>query len=231
MLDETVLIVQGQDGSFELDLKQGTSPPGPFDLTNVYEIAAIFPGLLGPVVKRKSAGAVTVVGAPGSGRIQVAYAGADSAQMNPNPSYNAYQDLDLVVTLGPSAGQPAVAQVDTITLAAVVTGTVYSIALNGVLFSYTATATDTPATVLSALYTAITVYLAAPTSTNPVLNVSAVYNAGTPNLVITSTLAGLGFSDVVSNLALTNTTANAGTRAIFRLRSGLSVIAPQDMEV
>lgn len=230
----SVPIQQGQSGAFFVNLPSQSSPTGPtigngdepFDLTNCTEIVATFPNL---VSEKKTLGAVSVVGAPGAGKIQVAYSALDSLNMQSNPVPTQNQDLQVMVTLN------GVAQIDTLTLSGgPVTGTTYSMTLNGQLFSHTAIAGDTSQTVFTALLAAMNSFASTQASLLPAVpwNISgAVSGTGnTASLVLTSTFPGLAFTDVVVNLTKTPSTANAGTIAVFLFKFALD-IQPQSYAI
>lgn len=207
-----VQIVQSEEKYFLVYLFYADTGE-PFDLTSATEIVALFPGTSGtPVEKRKTTGDITVIGSAGGGKIEIACSTVDTAAMLASPQFR--QDLQIVVTIS------GVAQVDTYSMGqAPVVGTVYSATLDGQVFSYTAVTGDQAQNVFTSLQTQIAAASGLP--------ISAAVN-GTGNsatLVLTSTIAGLGFSDVASSgITLTATTANAGTRSIFLLKGVLNIV-------
>lgn len=188
----------------------------PFDLTGATEVAAIFPGSNGtPVIKTLSgSGGVTIVGAPGAGKIQVALSSTDTAAMLANPQIG--QNLQIVATID------GVAQVDAISFESPpIAGTTYTITLNGIPSYYHAKSGDDAEDVLSAI--AISISLNG-------LPVSPVVSGSGDEAILTLTagIAGLGFTDSVSSgMEISNLTANSGSRTIFLLQQVLN-IQPQD---
>lgn len=224
---KTIPIQQGQSGSFFVNLPSQSAPTGPttgndqepFNLTGITEIVATFPN---QVSERFSLSQVSVVGAAGAGKIQVNYSALDSLNMQANPVVTQNQDLQIIATIG------GVAQVDTLSLSGgPMIGTTYSTTLNGQLFTYTSIAGDTSQTVFNALLASIVGYqqtLAAMVPPVPWNINGAVSGTGnTATLVLTSAFAGLPFTDVVSNLTLTPSTANAGTIAVFLFKFALDI--------
>ena len=187
----------------------------PFDLTGVTEIAALFPGINGtPYEKTKTGGAISMMGAPGAGKIQVALSSVDTAAMLANPQIA--QNLQFIVTIS------GVAQIDAISFGSPPNvGVIYEVTINGVAFSYQAKTGDTAEDVFDALSLLINA---------GGLLVSSVVS-GSDNsaiLTITSIVAGLGFTDAVNgNMILSNSTPNGGVRTIFLLQQVLN-IQPQD---
>lgn len=188
----------------------------PFDLTGATEIVAVFPGANGTPVKKtlSNSGGITVVGAPGAGKIQIVLATTDTQAMQPNPQIA--QNLQIIATIA------GVAQIDTLSFdSPPVPGTTYKVTLDGEQFCYLAKTNDTTFTV----FTALQLMIAASG-----LLISGVVSGSLDAaiLTLTSTVAGLGFTDVVSaGITLTPTTANGGTRSIFLLQQVLN-IQPQD---
>ena len=227
-------VQQGQSGLFYVNLPSQSSPTGPttgnqeepFNLTDATEVVASFPG---GVNEKLSLSQVAVQGAPGAGKIGISYSALDSLDMQANPVPAQNQDLQVMVTIG------GVAQEDTLSLSGGPTaGITYSMTLNGQLFSYTAIAGDTSFSVFTALLAAMNSYSATLAAMLPVVawNISGVLS-GTGNsatLVLTSTFAGLGFTDIVSNLTRTASVANAGTIAVFLFKFALR-IEPQSYVV
>lgn len=188
----------------------------PFDLTSVTEIVALFPGVSGSPVKKtfSNSGGITIVGADGAGKIQIALSTIDTQNMQTNPQIG--QNLQIIVTIS------GVAQINTLSFGSPpVSGTIYSVTLNGSQFSYTAKDADTAQIVLTALAAQIT---AAALGITPVVSGSD----NTAQMSLTAQVAGLGFAIAVS-AGITNTasTANAGTRTVFLLQQVLSIL-PQD---
>lgn len=218
---QAIQIIQGEAGAFYVNLPSQSAPSGPtvgnrqepFDLTNssgVNEIVASFPGASGtPIQEKLSLSQIAVVGASGSGKIKINYSALDATNMLLNPSQEQFQPLQVRVT------QNGVAQIDTLSIGgSVLAGNVYTATINGVLFSYTANGSDTATTALTALAALI---LGQP--------VTAVMSGA--NLVITSTVPALGFSDVVSsNITKTLSTSNSGQLTFF-LFPGVLNIQPQ----
>lgn len=219
----SVTIVQGMSGSFYADLiYQDTKEP--FDLTGATEIVASFPGqpnpvslLPQPVLEKLSLSQIAIIGANGAGKIQINYLAVDSFLMQLNPNTQQFQDLQVVVT------KSGVAQIDTISLSSPTAGVVYSILLNGQLFTYTGQAGDTSQLVFNALLKQISAspLVAAPTG---ILTGVVSGSGNSATLVLTATFAGLGFNDVVTNLVKTPSTANAGTRSTFLLQATLNIV-------
>jgi len=154
------------------------------------------------------------VGAPGAGKIQFDLTTVDTQNMLPAPQVN--QNLQVIVTIS------GVAQIDTLDFESPpVSGTVYSVTLNGLQFTYKALSGDTAEDVFDALATQIEA---------ADMPIGAVVSGSDDMaiLTLTSTIAALGFSDVVSEgITLTATLANGGTRTIFLLQQVLN-IQPQD---
>jgi hypothetical protein len=188
----------------------------PFDLTGVTEIVALFPGASGTAIEeRYSQGEVSVIGAPGSGKIQINCAADDTAQMLISQANGQYTYLQVIVTIG------GVAQIDTLSLAnPPVPGQTYMVTLSGSPFSYTPVTGDTAQTVFTQIGLQVS---QSGLPITPVVGGSG--NSAT--LTLTSQIPALGFYDVVSsNITKTATTANGGTRSIFLLR-GVLDIQPQ----
>src|SRR4051812_13912820 len=101
----SVLIVQSAAKSFFARLFYSNTGE-PFDLTGVTEIVALFPGANGTPVKKtySGSGGITVVGAPGAGKIQIALSTTDTQAMQANPQIA--QNLQITATIS------GVAQVD-----------------------------------------------------------------------------------------------------------------------
>jgi len=94
-----VTIIKGSDRSFYVDLfYEDTGEP--FDLTDVDEIIALFPKADGHVDKKFSEGDITVIGAPGAGRIEISVDDTDTSDMLVNPNPQQYQALQINVTIG-----------------------------------------------------------------------------------------------------------------------------------
>lgn len=188
----------------------------PFDLTGVTEIVAIFPGLNGSVIKKtlSDSGGVIVVGSPGAGKVQISLSTTDTQQMQPNTQIA--QNLQFIVTIG------GVAQIDVLSFAqSPVSGTAYTIILNGASFSYIASSGDTAEDVFDALASLI---LEADNLITPF--VSGI--ADSAELSLTSSVPGLGFTDAVSSgITLTNGTANGGVRSVVLIQQALNIY-PQD---
>lgn len=190
----------------------------PFDLTGATEIVALFPGADDtPIEKTLSgSGGITVIGSPGAGKIQIALSSTDTGNMQANPQIG--QNLQITATIA------GVAQIDTLSFGSPpVVNTTYSVALNGSVFSYKAKTGDTAFTVFTALSTQVA---------QSGLTISAVVSGSldSATLALTSTIAGLGFTDMVSaGITLTHSTPNGGTRTIFLLQQVLS-IQPQDYD-
>ena len=225
-------IQQGQSGAFFVNLPSQSKPTGPttgndeepFDLTGATEIIATFPG---GVSEKLSLGQVSVAGASGGGKIQVAYSAQDSNAMQANPVASQNQDLQVVVV------KQGTAQVDTLSISSVTVGTVYSVSLNGQTFTYTAQTSDNQQSVFTALAGLINSAVAAqsPGPTNLVLTAAVVGSGTGATMTITSTFAGLSFTDVVStSITLANTTANGGTISVFLFKFALD-ISPQSYPV
>lgn len=203
----------GSDKSFQVQLLLDGAP---FDLTAMTAISASFPGASGtPVVETAASGAVSVVGVPGAGRIQISCPGKDTLLMQANPVLEQFQDLQVIVTLS------GVAQIDTLSIpGSIAAGSIFSVILEGQVFSYTANAGDTDLVVLTAIAALIA-------KSSPALAIAAVVSgsAGSALLTLTSTIPALGFSDTVSsNITVVHTRANGGTRAQFVLRNVLNII-------
>src|ERR1700722_1733371 len=118
----------------------------PFDLTGVTEIIALFPGANNTPVKKtfSNSGGVTVVGANGAGKIQIVLTTTDTQAMQPNPQIK--QNLQVIATIS------GVAQIDTLSMGSPpVSGTTYTVTLNGFPFAYKAQTGDTAQTVFTAL--------------------------------------------------------------------------------
>lgn len=210
---KTTTIGMGSDKTFLVQLYQDD---GPFDLTGMTAIEASFPAPnAGSIVESFAAGRVSVVGAPGGGRIQVTVPGVDSLRMQANPVPQQYQDLQVIVTT------EGVAQVDSLTVpGAVSAGEVFTVTLNGQAFSYTASTGDTDLVVL----TAIQALVAQAVQPFPISSVVSG-SAGSAVMTLTSTIPALGFLDqVTANVTITATTVNAGTRAQFVLQGALNIV-------
>lgn len=188
----------------------------PFNLTGVTEIVALFPGSNGTPIKKtfSNSGGVTVVGANGAGKIQVALTTIDTANMQANPQIA--QNLQIIATIA------GVAQVDTLSFGSPpIAGTTYTVTLNADPFSYRAKTNDTAQIVFTALEALID---------QSSLPISAGVSGSddTAHLVLTSLIAGLGFTDSVSSgITLTPTTLNGGVRTVFLLQQVLN-IQPQN---
>lgn len=188
----------------------------PFDLTGVTEIVGIFPGPNNTQVRKtySDSGGITVVGAPGAGKIQFALTTVDTQNMQALPQVN--QNLQVIVTIA------GVAQVDILSFGEPpIAGTVYSVTLNNVAFSYQAVSIDTAQSIFEAISTQIVA---------SGLLISSVVSGEDDEaiLTLTSTVAALGFSDVVSSgITLTPSVANGGERTIFLLQQVLNIL-PQD---
>lgn len=215
-----ITIVQAMSGSFYVDLFfQDTGEP--FDLTSVTEIVAAFPATVNPgpsILEKLSLSQVAIIGAPGAGKIQVNYSALDSSNMQINPDTQQFQDLQVVVT------KSGVAQIDTLSLASPVAGTAYSVTLNGLLFSYTAIAGDTSLVVFTALQAAMLQSTIANGTYTAIVSAVVSGSGNSATLILTSLFPGLGFSDIVANLTLVNSTANAGTRSTFILQATLNIL-------
>ena len=189
----------------------------PFDLTNVSEIVASFPGADGTPIQKtyNGSGGVTIVGAPGAGKIQIALTSGDTASMQPNPQIG--QPLQLDVTIG-----SATAQQNTLSFGSPpVALTTYTVSIDDVDVSYVAQSSDTAQTVFASLMN----QLEAVDELNCSFVVSGSGNDAT--LIITSLTAGEGFDCVVSaGITNTDTTPNAGMRTVFILPQAL-LIFPQ----
>lgn len=217
----SVQIIQSEDKTFFVRLfLAGTGEP--FDLTNAEEIVVSFPSSNSPVQKTLSGGGgVSIVGAPGAGKIQVVLTAGDTNALKTNTQLS--QPLQVVVTTGDSLG----AQENTLSFGSPpVSGTLYSIILNGVPSSYQASSTDTAQSVFEALMT--------PLLEDPDLEeVVSLAIAGSGNgatLVITSLIDGEQFDLVVSNgITNTQTDPNEGTRTVFLLPEALNIL-PQLFE-
>jgi hypothetical protein len=211
----TVQIVQSAVKTFFTRLFYGQTGE-PFDLTGVTEIVGIFPGPSGTQVQKTytNSGGITVVGAPGAGKIQFDLTTVDTQNMQALPQVN--QNLQVIATVN------GVAQEDTLSLESPpVTHNTYSTTLNGALFSYVAQLGDTAEDVFNALATQIE-------GAGIPIEAEVSGSEDEAELTLTSTIAALGFSDVVSsNVTLTPTVANGGTRTIFLLQQVLN-IQPQD---
>jgi hypothetical protein len=207
----TVQIVQSAVKTFFTRLFYANTGE-PFDLTGVTEIVGIFPGPNNSQVVKTytDSGGITVVGAPGAGKIQFDLTTIDTQKMQALPQVN--QNLQVIATIS------GVAQTDVLSLESPpVTNNIYSTTLNGILFSYMARLGDTAEDVFDALATQI---VSADLPMTAV--VSGSYDEAV--LTLTSTIAALGFSDVVSsNVTLTPTVANGGTRTIFLLQQVLNI--------
>lgn len=188
----------------------------PFDLTGVTEIVGLFPGTNNTLVKKTytNSGGITVVGAPGAGKIQFDLSSVDTQNMQASPQVN--QNLQVIVTIS------GVAQVDVLSFEdPPVGGTAYSVTLNGIEFSYQAQEGDTALTVFEALEAQIS-------GVDLPLGAVVSGSGNSAILTFTSTIPGLGFSDVGSEgVTVTPTIANGGTRTIFLLQQVLN-IQPQD---
>ena len=227
-------VQQGQAGSFYVNLPSQVSPSGPtlgnleepFNLTGVTEIIASFPNI---VSEKYSLSQVSVVGAVGAGKIQVNYSALDSLNMQANPVPQQNQDLQVIATIG------GVAQIDTLSLSGgPTTGGTYSATLNGQLFTYTAIAGDTTLSVLTNLLNQMNSYASTLASMLPQVpwNISGVISGSgnAASLALTSTFAGLSFTDTVVGLTKVATQANAGTVTVFIFKFALD-IQPQSFAI
>jgi hypothetical protein len=234
--EKAIRIQQGQSGQFYVNLPSQSAPSGPtlgneqepFDLTNTTQILANFPGGVQEVFAGGS-NLITIPGAKGTGKILIGYSALDSSNMQANPIEYQNQDLQVIVS------ENAIAQIDTLSnTGSPSTGTIYSMTINGQLFAYTAGSTDTWQVVFQALLTAMQTYaasLALNTPPTPWMVSGVISGTGnSATLVLTSTFAGLGFSDVVSNIVKTATQANVGTIAVWLFKFGLD-IQPQSFPV
>lgn len=99
--ENQVTILQGYPKTFTLELRLEDCTGSPFDLTGMTQILAVFPGTDGTPVQLTytASGGVTVVGAAGAGKIQVAVSAAKSLLMAVNPNGTQTQDLQIVVTI------------------------------------------------------------------------------------------------------------------------------------
>ncbi len=102
---EVITIVAGQDKTFYLDLYYADTGE-PFDLTGVSQIEARFPKAGGGHVSEWKATTntnITIVGAPGAGKIAIVVPAADTIQLNAPGNPELLQDLQVNVT-GASPG-------------------------------------------------------------------------------------------------------------------------------
>lgn len=209
-----VQIVQSADVSFFARLFY-TKTGEPFNLTGVTEIVASFPGSNGvPVKKTYTSGAITVVGSPGAGKIQIALSTIDTELMQANPQIK--QNLQIIVTIA------GVAQEDSLSFdSPPEAGTAYVVTLNGTPFSYVAKSLDTAEDVFEALSVLIE-------AGNILITPEVTGSDDSALMSLTSSVPGLAFSDQVSSgMSITNITPNGGTRTVFLLQQVLN-IQPQD---
>lgn len=209
-----VRIGVGSDKVFQVQLFLDGAP---FDLTDMTAIAASFPAPnLGSVVESVAKTTISVVGAPGAGRIQITCPSEDTLAMQANPVPEQFQDLQIVVT------SEGVAQVDVLSIPVAPTGgAIFTVTLNGNPFSYTASAGDTDLVV----FNAIQALIAAVAQPFPI-SAAVSGSAGTAALTLTSTIPALGFIDqVTSNITKGTPTPNSGTRALFVMQAVLNIVA------
>lgn len=184
----------------------------PYNLTGATEIVALFPGSSGQPVKKTLSGdgGITVIGAAGAGKIQIDLSSVDTEAMQPNAQIA--QNLQIIATIA------GVAQIDTLSFGSPpIAGITYRVTLNGTAFSYLAKNTDTAEEVFNAL--------AALISASGIL-ISAVVSGSLDAaiLTLTSTVPGLGFTDVVSaGITLVHSTPNGGIRSVFLLQQTLNI--------
>lgn len=96
-MGELITIVKGSDRTFYADLSYPDTDE-PINLTSVQEITASFPGDDGtPVEVSLADGGISVLGAPGAGRISIEIGDEDTADLLVDPSPNTHQDLQVVV--------------------------------------------------------------------------------------------------------------------------------------
>jgi hypothetical protein len=209
----SVQIIQTADKTFYTRLFYSKTLE-PVDLTNMTEIVALFPGSDGTPIKKtfSNSGGITVVGAPGAGKIQIALTSGDTASMQPNPQIG--QDLEIVVTIA-----VATAQVNTLSFGSPpVAQTEYTVTIDDVQANYTAQVSDTAQSVFTALQT----QLEQNEDLEVTIAVSGSGNAAT--MVITSTIAGLQFDvEVSEGITNTDTTPSAGIRMMFQLSQVLNI--------
>jgi hypothetical protein len=186
----------------------------PFDLTSMTEIVALFPGSNGTPVKKtfSNSGGITVVGASGAGKIQIALTSGDTASMQPNPQIA--QPLEVIVTTS-----AAVAQVNTLSFGSPpVVGTGYSVTIDNVVANYQAGVGDTAQSV----FTALQAQFEQSEELEVTIAISGTGNAAT--MVITSAIAGLQFDiNVSAGITNTDTTPSGGTRTVFQMPQALNI--------
>lgn len=227
-------IQQGQSGVFYVNLPSQSSPVGPttgndqepFDLTGATEIVASFPNI---VSEKLSLSQIAIQGAAGAGKIKVMYSALDSLNMQANPVPAQNQDLQVIVTTSGAL------QIDTLSIPGGPTAnTVYSMTLNGQLFTYTAIAGDTSLSVLTNLLNQMNAYQSSVATMIPPVpwNISGATSGSgnTATLILTSTFAGLAFTDAVVALTKVATQANSGTIAVFLFKFALR-IEPQSFVI